>query len=248
MEFGYNFEYALPGELGGVAEGAFAGAAGIFGGIMLIIYLLLLGVSVVCLVLNAVGMYRIAKRRGIHHPWLAWIPIGNSWLLGSISDHYQYIVKQKVTNRRKIMLIFNIILVAVSVLLVVSTVLLAVAGSDNMGGTILTVAMLLISYLAMLGLSITIYVFSFIALFDLFRSCRPEYDVLFLVLSIFLGGAVFVFACSGYDKGMPARRTPPHPAPVQIPSQPETPVQTQQVPEEELPLVETEAVARSEEE
>ena len=75
MEFDYGFEYAFPE----MAESAI----GIATGILLILWFLAMGFSIVMYVLNAVGMYRITKRRGIHHAWLAWIPVGCNWLLGS---------------------------------------------------------------------------------------------------------------------------------------------------------------------
>ena len=241
----YGFEYSFPDIAAGAAEGIFVGTAGIVTGVLIIFYLLALGYSIVCLVLNAVGMYRIAKRRGIHHAWLAWIPIGNSWLLGSISDHYQYVAKQKVTKRRKILLIMSIVLSGISLVMIGAAVLLVVASTNNAGmaGSILSVAMLVICYLAMIGLSLAIVVFCYIASFDLFRSCRPEHDVLFLILGIFFGTAIFVFACSGYDKGMPERRVH-QPAP-QIPYVPQEPV-CEEMPAEEIPVVETEIVEDSE--
>ncbi len=52
-------------------------------------------------VLQALSLYSIAKRRGIGKPWLSWIPVANTWILGSISDQYQYVVKGKVRNKRK---------------------------------------------------------------------------------------------------------------------------------------------------
>ena len=104
MQYEYDFEYMFPEMM----EGAATGVLGLVAGIFLIVYLLALAFSVISYVLGAVGMYRIAKRRGIHHAWLSWIPVGSSWLLGSISDHYQYVVKQKVTKRRKILLILSI--------------------------------------------------------------------------------------------------------------------------------------------
>ena len=104
MQYEYDFEYMFPEMM----EGAATGMLGLVAGIFLIVYLLALAFSVISYVLGAVGMYRIAKRRGIHHAWLSWIPVGSSWLLGSISDHYQYVVKQKVTKRRKILLILSI--------------------------------------------------------------------------------------------------------------------------------------------
>jgi len=254
MQYDYGYEYAFPDIMEGAAESLFVGTAGVAAGVLIILYLLLLGYCVVMLVLNAVGMYRIAKRRGIHHAWLSWIPIGNNWLLGSISDHYQYVAKQKVTKRRKILLILSIIQVAVAGIIGGSAAALVISsmGDGSMVGSILLIALLVISYLALIGLAITIMVFGYIAVFDLFRSCRPENDVLFLVLSIFLGSAIFVFVCSGDDKGMPARRAPQQP-PVQIPYvQEEVPVAEEtpvaeepavtETPEEEIPVVEGEIV------
>lgn len=37
-------------------------------------------------VFTAVALYTLAKNRGIRHPWLAWIPVANVWILGSLSD------------------------------------------------------------------------------------------------------------------------------------------------------------------
>lgn len=248
MEYEYGFEYAFPEMMEGAAEGALVGAAGIATGILLIIWFLAMGFSVVSYVLNAVGMYRIAKRRGIHHAWLAWVPIGCNWLLGSISDHYQYVAKQKVTSRRKILLILSLILVAVTLVYagaIVALVLTAEGASGQTAGMILPVALLAISYLAMMGLAIAIAVFCYIAYYDLFRSSKPKYDVLFLVLGILFNVtlAFFVFACSSADEGMPARRTQQPPA--YMPPQPEEPAAPAW--EEEIPAVEAEVVEDFEE-
>ncbi|MBR2422221.1 MAG: hypothetical protein IKB09_07715 [Oscillospiraceae bacterium] len=249
MGYDYGFEYSFPEAMEGVAEGALVGAAGIMTGILLLIWLIAMAFSVVSYVLNAVGMYRIAKRRGIHHGWLAWIPVGSSWLLGSISDHYQYVVKQKTTKRRNALLILNILCLAMGGLFGAGVGMLAVA--EITGGvaaeSIATVAVMAISYLGLMGLGIAVTVFCYIAYFDLFRSCKPKYDVLFLVLGIFFNVTLpfFVFACSGSDEGMPARRPVQNPA--QIPYEPvvDTPVQPEepQAPAaEEIPVVEAEIV------
>lgn len=245
MGYDYSFEYAFPDGMEGVMGGAAVGVMGIVTGIMLILWFLAMGLSVVMYVLNAVGTYRIAKRRGIHHAWLAWIPIGCNWLLGSISDHYQYVAKQKVTSRRKILLILSLILVLASAGFIGGSVGLAFspefASLDSASaGAILAVAVMTISYLAMTGLAIAITVFCYIAYFDLFRSCKPKNDVLFLVLGVLFNVTLpfFVFACSNSDDGMPARR-PKEPAP-QIPSEPEEPV------EEEIPVVEVDIVEDNE--
>jgi len=148
-----------------------------------------------------------------------------------------------VTSIRKILLILSLILAAVTLVYVgafVVLVLTAEGTSDQMAGTILSVALIAISYLVMLGLAIAITVFCFIAYYDLFRSCKPKHDVLFLVLGILFNVTLpfFVFACSGADEGMPARRAQQPPA--YMPPQPEEP--TAPAWEEEIPTVEAEVV------
>lgn len=58
------------------------------GRVYVIILLVMLAYSVAAYVLHAMGLYTIAKRRGFERPWLAWVPVGRSFLLGSISDQY----------------------------------------------------------------------------------------------------------------------------------------------------------------
>ena len=85
-----------------------------FSGAMLIFYLIymvfMLAITVGSYVLQSVSLHTIAKRRGIHKPWLSWLPIGEMWIVGCISDQYQYVVKGRVKNKRKALLVLNIIL------------------------------------------------------------------------------------------------------------------------------------------
>ena len=235
MEFYYDFPEAMEG----IAGGAFMGAAGLIAGLFMIVYLLAMAFGLVSYVLNAVGMYRIAKRRGIHHAWLAWIPVGNSWLLGSISDHYQYIAKQKITGRRKSLLILSIISIVLSGVVVAGATMIfsfTTGPADLMGSGVLLIGLLVVAYLALIGLGIAIMVVGFIAYYDLFQSCKPNSAVVFLVLGILFSVLLpfFVFACSGSDKGMPLRRQ--QQSAEQIPQPEET------APQEEIPVVEGEIV------
>ena len=83
-------------------------------GLMMLIPGLLSGIptglfSIAAYVLTSLAIYTVARRRGLNNPWLAWIPIINWWLLGSLSDQYQYVVKGKNTSRRKWLLVLNIL-------------------------------------------------------------------------------------------------------------------------------------------
>ena len=46
-------------------------------------------IQIAVYVFTSLALYTIAKRRGINHPWLSWIPVANVWILGSIADQYR---------------------------------------------------------------------------------------------------------------------------------------------------------------
>lgn len=176
-------------------------------------------IGIALYVMMSWGMYSISKRRGISKPWLSWIPLGNSWMLGAISDHYQLAAKGKNTSRRKVLLglSFGVLAAAAAVMagyvvmMVVAAGQLVVPASDPAasGGSsmLILVLILLVMFLFLLlevAIAVAYMVFTYIALFDLFRSCNPDTGVLFLILSIVLGiNGFFVFLDRNKDLGMP---------------------------------------------
>lgn len=54
--------------------------------VVLVVFLIALGVIVTIYVLGAFGAYRLAKRRGMQNAWLAWLPVGQEYILGKMSD------------------------------------------------------------------------------------------------------------------------------------------------------------------
>lgn len=180
---------------------------------LLVFAMVALALSILFYVFNALGFYTVAKRRGIREPWLAWIPIANLWVMGCISDQYQYVVKGKVTNRRKILLGLSIGSFAVSMVMSVITntaALLGGSGDGFSGAVIISLLSTLLSW----GISITATVFQYIALYDYYSSCCPRHNVLFLVLGIFFGFLTpfFVFFNRKKDEGMPPRKPAPEDA------------------------------------
>ena len=63
-----------------------------------------MAMGIAAYVLTALAYYTVANRRGLKNAWLAWIPVANLWLLGSISDQYRYVVKGEYKSKRKILL------------------------------------------------------------------------------------------------------------------------------------------------
>jgi hypothetical protein len=183
------------------------------------------GFSVAVYVLQALGFYTIAKRRGIKNPWLAWIPVGEMWIRGCISDQYQYVAKGQVKNKRKWLLGWSIAMWAAYVVFFVSLfvsfgglLFAALANPLAIGalgaGTLLALG---ITFLVMMIGCIAIIILQYMALYDLYRSCDPDNAVLFLVLSIFvpLCQIILPLACRKKDLGMPPRRPQPIPEPLE---------------------------------
>ena len=72
--------------------------------------------SIVLYVLQAIGLYTIAKRRNIAHAWLACVPVGSLWIMGSIADDYM----ARTGKKTKLRIWLAILSVVMVVLLVVS--------------------------------------------------------------------------------------------------------------------------------
>ena len=188
----------------------------VFMGVFFFVYIAMIAMAISGYVFQSLGLYRIAQRRGIHRPWLAWIPVANSWVLGSISDHYQYVTKQKLTKRRLTILILEIIMIVIYVGMLVSMFAMAFSADASATAEVGIGSMLVMfgGMFPLFGVAVAAMVFVYLAYFDLFRSCRPQNEVIFLILSIVVPITLpfFVFACSKYDLGMPPRQKDAEPA------------------------------------
>ena len=168
-----------------------------------ILICLFLGIAVY--VLQAYSLYHIAKRRCIKKPWLAWLPLGNMWILGSISDQYQYVTQGKIRNKRIGLLVLQTSLIVAALLFF----------------PLLYAALWYINYflgLAVLALSLTIcalflsaLIVEYLALYRLLASCEPANKALYLLLVVFVPVTlpVLLFICREKDLGMPPRRPMP---------------------------------------
>ena len=200
-------------------------AMGIVSGLLAGIPSLLFGVAVY--VLTALSLYTIAQRRGLNRPWLAWIPVVNSWILGSLSDQYRYVVKGENRSKRKLLLVMSILSAILSTVLCVMCVAVAVQAvfgvlqgfqANYLVRTVMDYVISLLGLLLVqLGVMIAYAVIRFMALYDVYKSLDPANSVLYLVLSILVSPTepFFLFFNRNKDTGMPPRR----PAPETIPEQ-----------------------------
>lgn len=216
MDYSYDYIYGMDDEMGAV-----------IGTVYIIYYLFSIGLGIACYVLGSLGLYTIAKRRGISKPWLAWIPVVSVWIVGSISDQYRYVSKGQIKNKRKVLLGMEIGIIALTIAMFVGMVYAAVAmdGAAAESGVAL-VLVLLLAVLVLVVVSLVFMVFYYMAMYDLYTSVNPPYNVVFLVLSIIFNVTepFFVFFNRKKDLGMPPRcdipaQTAVQPEPQYLPPQ-----------------------------
>ena len=165
--------------------------------------------SIAMYVLTALSLYTIATRRGIRKAWLAWVPVLNCWILGSLSDQYRYVVRGQIKNKRKILLILNLLKAVLTTTLVSMAAVVIWTMFTEATGFFMGSVLSLLGLLLPLGAVYLAYcIFYYMALYDLFTSLDPDNSVMFLVLSILFSPTkpFFLFFSREKDKGMPPRR------------------------------------------
>lgn len=177
-------------------------------------------VSIATYVLTAISLYTIAKRRGLHNPWLAWIPVANVWLIGSISDQYRYVTRRQTKSKRKWLLalrIAAIVLAIVMLVMSVSVIFKAISSAyyydeEEILSEILRLAISMLALLVpLLAVSVAEKVLRYMAMYDIYKSLDPANCTLYLVLSIVFSitEPFFLIFNRNKDLGMPPRRPEP---------------------------------------
>lgn len=182
----------------------------------------------------SLGLYTMARRRGVRYPGLAWVPVADHWLLGCLSDQYQTLVRGQRSSRRKVLPVLQVLMVALLVILLVCCFIFlfgmligvleeiaeGVSGRHNDSRSQETAMAYGIAALVAappaLCLQIWFLVLRFACLSDLFHSADPERAPLYLLLSIVwsmlgigLVASVLVYVCREKEIGMPPRRNFP---------------------------------------
>ena len=157
-------------------------------------------VMIASYIMQGIGFSTMAKQRGIERPWLAWVPVADTWLMGKISDQYREKVTGEDPNLRKNLLIQRILMQAAGMVLL-WTVLLWYFGmifgmiameaffmdSEAMLMSVMplfAVVMILLS-VAYTVIAVIYCISQYKALFDIYRSSDPKTSTVFFVLSFF---------------------------------------------------------------
>ena len=192
--------------------------------IYLIFYVLLIvlaiAVGVAAYILTSLSLYTIAKRRGLDKPWAAWIPIGDAWIIGCISDQYRYFTHTDYSERGRDLLkhgvglaisyvvFFFFYFVYLVFMILSSTEAPAAIGASSL---LMLGLCMLASIGVMIFFMVRYYIRYYKALYDVYQSCNPQLPLLFLLLSIFVSYAmpVCLMICRNKDDGMPVAEPDP---------------------------------------
>ncbi|MEE3333146.1 MAG: hypothetical protein VZR54_02600 [Ruminococcus sp.] len=154
-------------------------------GIGLIIFLLfVIAIGIVLYIFGSLGLYKIAKNRNIPNPWMAWIPVANSYLLGKIGDYYDLKNTGKCNNFAIIMLCIAIAAIAAPITVILGFVTPFAA--------------------------IALCVFDYICYYKFFKNVNPDSAVVMLVLSIIFPIILpfVLFVCRNKIDILPAQAQP----------------------------------------
>lgn len=158
------------------------------------------------------GLSSIARRRGIEKPWLAWLPLGNLWILGCISDQYQMAAYERVRNKRRTLLFLSLLcgltagLIAAGVVTIIQSPDM-VSQKVSPGGAATGIGVLT---LLVMALVVVLRILEIVVVFDLYRSADPFRAMFYLVLGIvvYVAQPFLIFSLRNKDKGIPLRKVP----------------------------------------
>lgn len=153
-------------------------------GLIVLVFAFVIGIAVY--IFHSIGLYRLAKNQGIENAWLAWIPIGNYYIIGTVAKKSNYI-KTKIPRLDMILPICGAVYVALSFVPSIINIFASLAGSYasilSMG-----ISSLVISLLGLCFTAFLVFVY-----YHIYKLYDPNNAVLFTVLSVFGFAFIFIF-------------------------------------------------------
>lgn len=179
--------------------------------VVLIIGLVAFGLGVANYIMTSMSLYTIANRRKISNPWLAWLPLGASWITGAIVDRHDEM--QGVRRKWRItLLVLELIFYVAYIIGFVAMIFFIVAVGISQESSIADIGMFLgaflVAYAVLIAavLAATVLAFCrYICIYKIFEVTRPEKAIKYILLSLLvpLASAVCLLKCKDSILGMP---------------------------------------------
>lgn len=135
-------------------------------------------------IFSSSALYVLAKRRGIESPGCAWIPVGTDWIIGKLTDDYDF--KNKRDFRfGKIMfalLTISLLTFAFMIFLTCTVVLISLDVLFIKEVTYVATCLVIVLTLVIILTWVVRGIFKVICIYKIFKSTVPEMAVIFTIL------------------------------------------------------------------
>ena len=174
---------------------------------LVLLYGALLAVVVLNYVLTAKAMYKLSVRRNISCPWMAWIPVLNSWNMGLVANEYDGRLGMKRSWNKILVILHGAVMVSLSLTYSVMFMLMLFVNIQgefaNPNAVIVFAVIMYIFMLAMIFVMVTRDFIAYVVIFKIFESTVPEKAVKYLILSLVVPLALPICLNKSVDKGYP---------------------------------------------
>lgn len=167
-----------------------------------VIWFAMLGGMITLYVLSALGAYTVAKHRGVKNAWLAWLPVGNSYVYGALSDDVVSLRGIPKKYRSRVLLpvldgcvVGGIILLFVIMISMIYSVM-PLSDTAVSAAPFVQIPFMMLFVLLIDGVMIASRVFASIALYPVYREyCLPGTSLAFAICGGIFGlHGIFLFA------------------------------------------------------
>ena len=168
-------------------------------------YLFVLAYGAYAYIGVGLGGFRMARKAGMNNPWLFWIPVANIYATGALADRQTRLCEGKTTNYAKKLLTWNIIIIAMIIVLVLSTIPMIVVSALNsqmdengvvqypeaeVEALVVPILIFLAALVAFFVLFIIYLVVYFKVMYKIFKLFAPDGAAGLTVLSVFVDIAI----------------------------------------------------------
>ncbi len=177
--------------------------------VMILVYLIIMGLGIATYIINSLAIYRLADRRQISNPWMAWLPFTRDWVIGSIVD--QYDERNGIKRKWRVLLLtlslISIIgIIVVYVGMIVGMLVMTIQETNmepEVGPTLAFIGVLYIVLLIFAMLASAKGFCQAICIYKIYESTVPEKAIKYLLLYLLvpLAGPLCLLKCQ--DKGYP---------------------------------------------
>ena len=173
----------------------------VFAGIM-IVYFAFLGIILLAMyLLEAVGLYGMAKNSGISRPWRGFVPFANTFLFGKIAEKYRRRDGKRSAKFSVLLLVFEVLtlIFSITTMAFVISMISVLATSYNDSELNASIVVPMIAMLAccfvLIGVLIAYVVIYYVALWRIFTAFDYNNATVYFVLSIVFSflGPIFLF-------------------------------------------------------